>query len=220
MLKINRPLRGTAALAAVLATASCTADTASEARPSAAAPAAAARALPQNWTCQAGRFHWGTVTRRDTLVAVSDPQEVHIPEGKTAASTFDLVPVRTLRSVVTPSFPKDALDPQSAVDSLAEKTGLDLAKAGTTFALSAADKSVTTSSGKFDGVLVAVVGVDVVEAPFVHGCDTKGRGAVRGTLTTWSLATSSSLFKCGIDEKLPAVETEAEALVCGERNGV
>ncbi|MFJ8082991.1 hypothetical protein ACIQ6Y_20580 [Streptomyces sp. NPDC096205] len=150
---------------------------------------------------------------------MSDPQEVHIPAGKTARSTFNLVPLRTLKASVYPSLPHGAVDEQAAVDSLAELTGLDLMKVGTTFTLTEGDKTLTTSSGKFDGVLVAVVGVDTVEAPFVYGCDTSGREAVRGTLTTWSPATYSALFKCGIRENLSEVELEAEALLCGGTSG-
>ncbi|KOV53525.1 hypothetical protein ADL00_34310 [Streptomyces sp. AS58] len=41
--------------------------------------------------------------------------------------------------------------------------------------------------------------------------------AVRATLTTWSPATSSALFACGVLEDLSAVE--AEARLCGDRSG-
>lgn len=212
---MNRPLRGAAVLAAVLATASCTAE-ASQAHPSASAPSKASRTLPSNGACPAGTFHWGKITKQETLAAVSDPQELHIPAGKTVASTFDLVPVRTLTAAVTPSRTNDAVDPQAAVAALADETGLDLAKPGTTFTLSKGDKTLKTSSGKFDGVLVAAVGIDTVEASFVYGCGTHTGESVRGTLTTWSSATESGLFKCGIDAELP--KAEAEALVCGERS--
>ncbi|MFE1444407.1 hypothetical protein [Streptomyces sp. NPDC058739] len=211
----------TATVVAVLATASCTTPEATPpkaARPSASQTSTASRALPNNWACKDGTFHWGKVTKRETLAAVSDAQEVHIPAGKTAKSTFDLVPLRTLKAAVSPA-PPSTLDAQAAVDSLAELTGLDLVKVGTTFTLGEGDKSLTTSSGKFDGVLVAVVGVDTVEAPFVYGCGASGREAVRGTLTTWSPATYSALFACGIREELSEVEVEAEALLCGERSG-
>ena len=221
---MSGPLRGAAVLAVALATSSCTADTgATASKGESASPRATSvvsRALPENWTCREGTFHWGEVTKRETLAAVSDPEEVHIPQGKSTSSTLSLEPVRTLKAAVTPSLPKGSVDAQAAVDALAERTGLDLAAVGTTFTLSKGDRSVTTSSGKFDGVLVAVVGVDTVEASFVYGCDAGGgKDAVRGTLSTWSVATYSGLFKCGIREDLSAVEVEAEALVCGERSG-
>ncbi|MGJ5826980.1 hypothetical protein [Streptomyces ossamyceticus] len=215
---MNRPLRGAATLVAVLVTASCTADAAPQAGPSASKTSAASRTLPKNWTCQKQRFHWGKVTKREKLAAVSDAQEIHIPAGRTVASTFDLVPLRTLKAAISPALPDGTVNPQAAVDSLAEQTGLDLAKVGTTFTLSKGDKTLKTSSGKFDGVLVAVVGVDTVEASFVYGCGAEEQEAVRGTLTTWSAATYSALFACGIREDLSAVEIEAEALLCGEQS--
>lgn len=215
---MNRPLRGAAALVVILVTASCTADAAPQAGPSASKTSAASRAVPKNWTCQKATFHWGKVTKREKLAAVSDAQEVHVQAGETVESTFDLVPLRTLKATISPSLPDSTLDPQAAVDSLAEQTGLDLMKVGTTFTLSEGDKTLKTSSGKFDGVLVAVVGVDTVEASFVYGCGSKGQEAVRGTLTTWSPATYSALFTCGIREDLSAVEIEAEALLCGEQS--
>ncbi|MFD3926869.1 hypothetical protein [Streptomyces sp. NPDC058614] len=176
------------------------------------------RTVPKHWTCQNGKFHWGKVVKREVLVAVSDAQQFDVPAGKSVKAEFEAVPVRSLESAVTPVLPDDAvLDPQAAVGSLEEETGLDLAKAGTSFVLSEGDKVLKTEFGEFSGVLVGVVSVNAVEASFVYGCTTPGRESVRGTLNTWSPVTYSGLFKCGIDEELSTAEIEAEALLCGEK---
>ncbi|WP_329547142.1 hypothetical protein OG548_25890 [Streptomyces sp. NBC_01356] len=213
---MSTSLRGAAALAAVLAATSCTASPAAQTAPP-SGKASASRSVPQNWSCQEGKFHWGKVVKQETLAAVSDAQKVEIPAGKTAETSLELVPIRSMKATVSPSLPDDAVNPQAAVASLEEETGLELEKVGTSFTLSEGDKIVKTESGKFSGVLVAVVGVKTVEASFVYGCSTPGRESMRGTLTTWSPTTYSGLFKCGIDEELPEVEAEAETLLCGEK---
>lgn len=213
---VSVSLRGVAIFAVGLTATSCTANAAPNPGPS-ANKASVNRTVPKNWTCQNGKFHWGKVVKREVLVAVSDAQQFDVPAGKTVKAEFEAVPVRSLKSAVTPALPDDtALDPQAAVGSLEEETGLDLAKTGASFVLSEGDKVLKTEFGKFSGVLVGVVGVNTVEASFVFGCTTSGRESVRGTLSTWSLATYSGLFKCGIDEELSKAEIEAEALLCGE----
>ncbi|MFF0203858.1 hypothetical protein [Streptomyces sp. NPDC005017] len=220
----RKPIRGAVALAtafvAALATASCTA--AGEPRaahPSTAGTTAASRPSPRDWSCRGGTFRWGKVTGQMRLAAVSDAQHVRVPAGKTVRTTFGLVPLRTLRANVYPPLPEGAAAGRAAVDSLADRTDSDLARVGDTFTLPEGDRTLTVSSGRSDGVLVAVVGVRTVEASFVYDCGASGSGTVRGTLSTWSAATYSGLFACGIREELPAVEIEAHALVCGQGNG-
>lgn len=202
--------------AAVLAVSSCTAQAAPETAPS-VGKTSTDRPLPKNWSCQDGEFHWGKVARKNTLVAVSDAHPENIPAGQTAKTTYTLVPIRTLKSGVTPPRANDATNPQRAVNALEKETGLDLAKAGTTFTLAPEDKTLETESGKSSGVIVAMVAVETVEAPFVYGCGS-GKDGVRGTLTTWQPVPYTSLFKCGIKEGLSRPEVEAEALMCGQRN--
>lgn len=204
------------AAAAVLAVSSCTAQAAPQAA-SSVGKTPTGRPLPKDWACREGKFHWGKVTRKNTLVAVSDAHPENIPAGQTAKTTYTLVPIRTLKSGVTPPRANDATDPQRAVTALEKETGLDLAKAGTTFTLAPGDKTLETESGKSSGVIVAMVAVDTVEAPFIYWCGS-GNESVRGTLTTWQPAPYTSLFKCGIKEQLSQPEAEAEALMCGQRN--
>ncbi|MFE1442241.1 hypothetical protein [Streptomyces sp. NPDC058739] len=220
----RKPIRGAVALAtafvAALATASCTtAEEPRAAHPSTAGTTAASRPLPRDWTCRGGAFRWGEVTRQMRLAAVSDARHVRVPAGKTVRSTFRLVPLRTLRATVYPPLPEGATAGQAAVDSLADRTDSDLARVGDTFALSEGDRTLTVSSGRSDGVLVAAVGVTTVEAPFVYSCGASGGGTVRGTVSTWSSATYSGLFACGIREGLPELEIEAQALMCGQGGG-
>ncbi|MER8015113.1 hypothetical protein ACIQ7S_17205 [Streptomyces griseoluteus] len=201
---------------AVLAVSSCTAQAAPQMAPS-VGKAPTDRPLPKNRSCQDGKFHWGKVTRKDTLIAASDAHREHIPAGRTATFTYTLVPIRTLKSGVTPPRANDAISPQKAVTALEKETGLDLAKAGTTFTLGPEDKTLETKSGKSSGVIVATVSIETVEAPFLYGCGSE-KDDVRGTLTTWQPAPYTSLIKCGIKDELSRPEVEAEALMCGQRN--
>ncbi|XUL89046.1 hypothetical protein ACQ86D_22415 [Streptomyces galilaeus] len=215
---MSTPLRCAVALAAVLAATSCTSHTAPQATPKSApkSTAAANRPIVKNWTCQEGEFHWGNVLKRQTLVAVSDAQQFDVPAGKSVQASFEAVPVRSLKAAISPTLSSNSLDQQAAVASLEEETGDQLEKVGTSFVLSAGDKTLKTSFGKFSGTLVDVVGVNTVEASFVYGCGTSGQKPVRGTLNTWGPVTYTSLFKCGINEQLSKVEIEAQALVCGQ----
>ncbi|MFD5722651.1 hypothetical protein [Streptomyces sp. NPDC127036] len=158
------------------------------------------------------------MTHKDTLVAVSDAHQEDIPAGKTEKFTYHLAPIRTVTSAVTPDRKGDEVNAQAAVASLESATGLELAKAGTTFTLGPGERELSTSSGKSSGVMVAVVSIDTVEAPFSYGCSNDQEKSVRGTLATWQPGPYSSLFKCGIKEKLPRPEAEAEALMCGQVN--
>ncbi|MFK0173309.1 hypothetical protein ACIQU5_31460 [Streptomyces sp. NPDC090306] len=214
---MRKTLHTTLLLATALTAVSCGAENSTpKTHQQETSAASQSRKLPENSSCRNGEFHWGKIEKRQRLAAVSDAQKTHIAAGKTGSSTFILKPVRTIQASVSPSSTKSAVNSKSALTSLEERTGLDLAAPGTTFALSKGDKKMTTSSGKFDGVLVAVEGIDTAEAPFVYECGTSGEKTVRGTLTTWSLATYSGLFKCGIAEDLEPSEIEAEALLCGE----
>jgi hypothetical protein len=213
---MNRSLRYTVAVAAVLAVSSCTGQAAPKASPS-ARTVSAGRPVPKTRPCRSGHFHWGRVTQKDTLVAVSDAHHENIPAGKKEKFTYRLVPVRTFTSAVTPSRTGAAVNAQAAVTSLESETGLDLAKIGTPYTLGPGQKTLsTTSSGKSTGVLVAVVAVNAVEAPFLYGCRDDGTDGMRGTLTTWEPGPSTSLVKCGINEALSRPEVEAEALMCGQ----
>ncbi|MFF1517086.1 hypothetical protein [Streptomyces sp. NPDC058305] len=158
------------------------------------------------------------MTHKDTLVAVSDAHQEDIPAGKTEKFTYHLAPIRTVTSAVTPDRKGDEVNAQAAVASLESATGLELAKAGTTFTLGPGERELSTSSGRSSGVMVAVVSIDTVEAPFSYGCSNDEEKSVRGTLATWQPGPYSSLFKCGIKETLPRPEAEAEALMCGQVN--
>ncbi|GAA3074317.1 hypothetical protein GCM10010448_66000 [Streptomyces glomeratus] len=94
-----------------------------------------------------GKFHWGKVTRKDTLVAVSDAHHEDIPTGRTARTTYHLVPIRTLESAVTPSRTDDAVDAQAAVASPENETGLDPAKAGAVDTVEAPSSTAAAVAG-------------------------------------------------------------------------
>ncbi|MFD7898548.1 hypothetical protein [Streptomyces sp. NPDC059743] len=214
---MSTSLRVATSLAAVLMVTSCTSSAATH---TSGAPSTrespAKRSDPEKWTCQEGKFHWGKVAKRQVLAAVSDGQRFDVPAGKTVRARFEAIPIRSIRASISTSPGGKDLDPQAAVASLEEKTGLQLEKVGASFALSNEDKVLKTEFGKFSGVLVDVVGVDLVEASFVYGCGRSDGKPVRGTLNTWSPFTYSGLFKCGIDEELSQSEIEAENLMCGE----
>ncbi|MFJ4002061.1 hypothetical protein ACIPWL_01130 [Streptomyces sp. NPDC090023] len=220
---MNRFPRYAALVAAALAVSSCTAQAAPQASPSARTAvdgkSLTDRPTPKSWICEGGKFHWGHVSRRNTLVAVSEPHRAEIPAGKTETWSYRLTPLRALKSSVTPPGADKAVDAQAAVTSLEGVTGLELAKAGTTFTLTPEDETaVVKTYGKATGVIAAVVSVEAVEAPFVYGCGTGKEGGVRGTLTTWKPFTYSSMFKCGIDAELSQAEVDAEALICGQKD--
>ncbi|MFE7860673.1 hypothetical protein [Streptomyces sp. NPDC057403] len=212
---MNTALRGAATLAAVLAATSCAANAAPHADPS-PSKSSANRTAVKNWACQAGKFHWGKVAKQQTPVAISDAKEFNIPAGKSVQTSFQAFPIRSLKASISPPPQGKSVDEQEAISSLEEVTGKHLEKPGSSFSLSAGDKTLKTKFGKFSGSLAYVVSVTTYEASFVYGCATSGEQPVRGTLNTWDPVTYSGLFKCGIDEQLSNAERDAEALVCGQ----
>ncbi|WP_157876653.1 hypothetical protein [Streptomyces graminilatus] len=213
---MSTSLRSVVALAAVLAATSCTSHTTptATAKSTPTSPAAGDRPVAKKLTCREGQVHWGSVLKRQTLVAVSDAQRFDVPAGKSIQVTFEAVPVRSLKATISSALSRESLDPRAAVASLEEETGIQLEEVGTSFSLSAGDKILKTRFGKFSGTLLNAVGVNTVEASFAYGCGTSGQKSMRGTLQTWAPVTYSSLLKCGINEKLSKVELEAQALMC------
>ncbi|MFF7680434.1 hypothetical protein [Actinacidiphila glaucinigra] len=216
----RRPAASLAALAvAALMTASCTAGAhggTADASPAGRSGAGASGASEER-ACAKGEFHWGGVQRRGVLAAVSDPLRVRIAAGETRQTRLTLLPLRSIQATVSPSGRLTAADADAAVAALERRTGLSLARAGTAWTLEDADEvSDTEGTGPYDGVMVASVGVLLVEAPFTRNCSGTGRPPVRGTVATFSTVPYSDLLTCGVDESLPAVAAQAEALVCGD----
>ncbi|MFE2542715.1 hypothetical protein [Actinacidiphila glaucinigra] len=211
-----RPPAASLVAVAVLMTASCTAGAhggSADAPPAGrSGPGASAER-----DCTKGEFRWGRIEQRDVLAAVSDPLRVRIAAGRTRHTRLTLLPLRSMRATVSPSGRLTASDAEAAVAALERRTGLPLARTGTAWTLEDGDKvSDTEGTGPYEGVMVASVGVRLVEAPFTRTCSGTARPPVRGTVATWSTVPFADLLTCGLDEPLPAVTAQAEALVCGD----